>query len=171
MYDLIIIGTGPAGLTAAIYAIRYRLNILVIGQDIGGLMNQASKVDNYPGFYNISGIELMNKFKEHCDYLKIKIIQDEVKDIKKDKDFIVTINKESYEAKSLILTLGTQRRKLNIPGEDKFLGKGVSYCATCDAPMFKDKIVGVVGGNDSAATSALLLAKYAKKDYIIYRKA
>ncbi|MEM2955028.1 MAG: thioredoxin-disulfide reductase [Candidatus Nanoarchaeia archaeon] len=168
-YDLVIVGTGPAGLTAAIYATRYKLKTLVIGKG-ASLASYAYKIENYPGFSNISGTELLKKMKEQATALGAKIIEDEVKNIKKIKTGFVTYTQnKKYNSKTIILALGTERKKLNLPEETKFIGKGVSYCATCDAPMFKNKIVAVIGGSNAAAMSALLLAEYAKKVYIIYR--
>jgi thioredoxin reductase (NADPH) len=170
-YDLVIIGAGPAGLTAAIYAARYRLNTLVVSSDVGGLVLETCNVENYPGFKSVSGIDLANKFKEQVEALGVKIVESEITRIAADGSFkLFDKQKNSFTAKALILATGTRRRKLNVSGEEKFLGKGVSYCAVCDAPLFRGKIVGVVGGNDSAAVSALLLAEHAKKVYIIYRK-
>jgi thioredoxin reductase (NADPH) len=170
MYDLIIIGGGSAGMSAAIYAARYNLKTLVISKEVGGVLNEAHKVGNWPGSKEISGLDLMTKFKEHVDSLNIEYIEAEVKKAEKKKDhFMVIANEKQLESKTIILAFGLNRRKLNIEGEDKFVGKGVSYCYTCDAPFFKNKTVGVVGGSDSAALAALLLAQYAKKVFIIYR--
>lgn len=174
MYDLIIIGAGAGGLTAALFAVRYKLNTLVLSKDIGGLSLEASKIENYPGFISISGNELMELFRKQVAALGVEIVQEEVIRIDKiltGNSFVVTTEKNSYDAKAIILAIGTKRRKLNVAGEDKFLGKGVSYCANCDAPLFKKKIVAVVGGSDAAAMSALLISEYAKKVYIIYRKS
>lgn len=172
MYDLLIIGAGPAGIAAAIYAARYKLKALVVSGDVGGLVLEAYTVDNYPGFVSIPGIELAQKFREHAKAAGASIAEAEIADVSSSRAGFKLVDSKGnkYEAKSLILATGTRRRKLNIPGEEKFLGKGVSYCAVCDAPMFKNKTVAVVGGNDSAAMTALLLAKHAKKVYIIYRK-
>ncbi len=172
MYDLIIIGAGPAGLSAAIYAARYKLKVLVLCKELGGLIVDAWKVENYPGFKEISGLELMNKFKEQAEALGVKTEQGDVHSVsKKSRGFVVKdLRNKSYEAKAVILALGTKKRSLNVEGEEKFLGKGVSYCAVCDAPLFKDKVVGVVGGSNSCCMSSLLLAEYAKKVYVIYRK-
>lgn len=169
VYDLIIIGAGPAGLSAAIYASRYNLNALVIGDETGGMAAYACKIENYPGFKSVSGIELMNKFKEQIKGL-VDIKQERVIELKKENNFVITTKENIYKSKAVIIAAGTKRRKLNIIGEQEFIGKGVSYCAACDAAFFKDKIVGVVGGNDAAAMSALLLAEYAKRVFIIYRK-
>jgi thioredoxin reductase (NADPH) len=169
-YDLIIIGGGPAGLTAAIYAVRYKLKTLLIAKELGGYMMESDRIENYPGFKKISGLELTEKMADQAKSLGAKIEEDEAIEIKKDKEFMVTTRNNKFEAKTLIYALGTQRRKLNVPGEEQFLGKGISYCATCDGPFFKDKIVAVVGGSDAAAIAALQVAEHAKKVYIIYRK-
>ncbi len=168
MYDLIIVGGGAAGLTAAIYASRYKMNILVIAKQIGGAIIDTHKIENWPGEKSISGLELMSKFEEQAKALGVEIKEEEVKKIQ--KGFKVFTDKKEYEGKTIILAMGTQRRKLNIKGEDKFSGKGISYCATCDAAFFKNKIVAVVGGSDSAARAAQICLGYAKKVYIIYRK-
>jgi len=169
IYDLIIVGAGPAGLSAAIYASKYKLNTLVIGEELGGTAAHAYKVENYPGFKSISGMELMNKFKEQINGLA-EIKNEETIKLERKNNFIITTRKGIYQSNALIFAAGTKRKALNIKGEKEFIGKGVSYCATCDAVFFKDKVIGVVGGNDAAAMSALLIAEYAKKVFIIYRK-
>jgi thioredoxin reductase (NADPH) len=173
-YDVIIVGAGPAGLSAAIYAARYKLNAVVISKDLGGYAATAHKICNYPSYIEVSGTELINKFVKHAEGLGVKIIFEEVIKIKPDgkgkNDFLVTTPKKDYLAKKIIFSGGTIKINLNIPGEKKFLGRGVSYCTTCDGPFFKDKIVAVIGGSDSALTSALLLSDYASKVYIIHRK-
>ncbi len=169
VYDLIVIGQGPAGLSAGIYASRYKINALIIGEEPGGTATHAYKIENYPGFSSISGLDLMKKFREQItDSVEIK--QEKVIELKKEDLFIVTTDKEIYKSKAVIVAAGTKRRELNIPGEHEFLGKGVSYCATCDAMFFKDKRVAVVGGNDAAAMSAMLVSEYASEVFIIYRK-
>lgn len=172
MNDLIIIGAGPAGLAAAIYAGRYMLKTLIISKNIGGTCLEAHDICNYPGFKKISGQDLMKKFIGQVKSYNIKIIEEEIADIDKIKDIfkIKTKTGKLFETKTIMLCLGTKRRKLNIQGEEDFLGRGVSYCFTCDAPLFKDKIVGVVGGSDAAVMAARLLREYARKVYIIYRK-
>ncbi|MFO8016560.1 MAG: FAD-dependent oxidoreductase [Candidatus Woesearchaeota archaeon] len=171
MHDLIIIGAGCGGLSAAIYAARYNLKVLVISKELGGTLNEAHKVCNYPGYKEISGFELMMKFKEQAEGLGVEFLFEPVqKAEKKDSHFVISTKDRSFEARSVILAMGLSRRHMNIPGEDKFIGKGVSYCYTCDAAFFRDKRVGVVGGSDSAALAALLLSQYAKDVYIIYRK-
>ena len=168
-YDIIIIGGGPAGLTAAIYATRYEMKTLVIAKEMGGQLANAPHVDNYPGVPDISGFELMKKMEDHAKKLGVEIADGEVAEIKNGFK-VITREGKAYKAKSVIVAAGTERRHLNVPGEKEFLGKGVSYCATCDGPLFRDAVVGVVGGSDSAAKEALLLAEYAKKVYIIYRR-
>jgi len=168
MYDLIIMGSGPSGLTAAIYASRYKLKTLVIAKELGTL-SEAHIVENFPGFKSITGLELMEKFKEHVLYFKVPIIEEEVRTIRKEKNFKVYTDKSEYESKTVILAIGTRRRKLNIPNEEKFLKKGITYCYICDAPFMHKKTVAVIGGSDSAAQACLLLSEYAKKIYLIYR--
>ncbi len=172
IYDLIILGAGPAGLAASIYASYHKLSHIVIGDIVGGTASEAAHIKNYPGIEAISGIELMQKFQRHAESLGGKIIQAKVAGLaKKDDFFEIITDGQSYQSKSLIVALGTRRRKMNIPGEAKLLGKGVSYCATCDAIFFKNKIVAVVGGGNSAAMAATLLAEHAAKVYLIYRGA
>jgi len=171
IYDIIIIGGGPAGITAAIYAKRYNLKVLLIAKEFGGYVNEAPEVDNYPGFKQISGIRLVDEFKKHLDYLKVEILNDNVVNVKKCENgfFVQTSDNKNFTAKTLVVAMGTERRKLNVPGEDKFLGRGVSYCATCDGAFFKNKIVAVVGGGDSAAKAAMILSEHASKVYIFVR--
>lgn len=172
VYDLIIIGTGPAGLTASIYASRYKINHLLIGSLLGGTITWAPEVENYPGFKQISGLELSKKMLDQAKSLGAEIKNTGVVSLsKKDQSFEVkTENNEIFEAKSLIIATGTQRQKLNIPGEKEYTGRGVSYCSTCDATFFKEKIVVVVGGSNAAVMSAVHLAAFAQKVYLIYRK-
>ncbi len=172
-YDVVILGAGPGGLGAAVYCARYNLKTLVLGKLLGGYAAEAHLVENYLGFKSITGIELCQKFKEHAESLGAKIILgvDVISVKKSGKGFEVTSNEnKKYSCKAIVVALGTQRRKLEVPNEDKFLGKGVSYCASCDAPFFRDKTVAVVGGSDAAGTTALMLTEHAKKVYIIYRK-
>ena len=170
-YDVIIIGAGPAGLSAAIYAARYKLKTIVISKDLGGLAATAHKVCNYPSQNNISGFELTQEIVGHLEELGGEIRQEEVKGMKKDeKGFVVLTDKGKYFSKRVILATGRKKQVLGVSGEKEFLGKGVSYCATCDAAFYKNKIVAVVGGGNAAVTAALLLAEYTEKVYIIYRK-
>ncbi|EKD55975.1 MAG: thioredoxin-disulfide reductase [uncultured bacterium] len=169
IYDTIIIGAGPAGYSAAIYATRYGMKTLIIGQNLGGMATSAHQVDNYPGFPSISGFELMQKFSDHAKKLGAEIVNNSATSIIKGSNkFNVQVNNLHYSGKSLILALGTQRRKMNIPGEKEFLGRGVSYCATCDAMFYKNKIVAVIGGGDAALQAALQLAEIATKVYLIF---
>ena len=171
-YDLLIIGAGPAGLTASIYASRYRLSHLVIGQVPGGLALEAHKVCNFPTEEEISGLELMSKMQSSAKKLGAEIVMDGVvKVIKKGDSFeIITAAKKSYQSKTVLIATGTKHRKLGVANEDKFVGKGISYCATCDAMFYKDKVVAVVGGSDAANTASVYLADVAKKVYQIYRR-
>ncbi len=171
VFDILIIGAGAAGLTAAIYSSRYALDVAIISKDTGGLAATAHKICNYPGFQEISGFELMYKVSEQAKKLGVKIFNEEVLEIKKKKElFVLKTPKNEYLSKKVIFSGGMQRRKLNIPGEEKLYGRGVSYCATCDAGFFKGKVVSVVGGSDAALSAALLLAEYASEVYIVYRK-
>ena len=183
LYDLIIIGAGPAGLTASIYASRYRIKNLVIGSQLGGAMALASAVENYPGFERISGLELAQKMAQQVKALGAEIINNSVvkiqnskfktqnkSKIQNPKFKIITESGKEYQARAIILATGTRRRELGVPGEKEYLGKGVSYCATCDAAFFRDKVVAVVGGANAAVMSADHLSRFAKKVYLIYRR-
>lgn len=171
IYDLIIIGSGPAGLTASIYSSRYKMSNMVIGDLPGGTITEAWIVENFPAFNNIPGMELGQKMYEHAKELGAEMILDDVKDIASENGiFKVTIsqNKE-FLAKNILIATGSQARRLNLPNEEKYIGKGVVYCATCDAYFFKGKTVAVVGAANSAITAALLLSTLADKVYMIYR--
>jgi len=169
-YDVLILGGGPAGLTAAIYSARYKLKTLVVAKSFGGTANLAGEIENWPGFIG-SGLELMGKFKKQAEKFGAKFLEAEVDNVKKDNGgFVLEVGDKKIHGKALIVALGTEHRKLNIPGEEEFLGKGVSYCATCDGNFFNGKNVAVVGGADSAAKAALYLAEIAKKVYVSYRK-
>ena len=178
-YDLVIIGAGGTGLAAAMYAARLGLKTLVLGYTsstelpIGGVITTTHLVENYPGFKAISGPELAKKIEEHArSYKLVKIKGERVMELKKIKNlFHVQTDKLEYIAKTILFATGTKWRKLpeEVNGSRKFENKGVSYCALCDAPLFKGKVVAVVGGSDNAAKDALLLSEYAKKVYMIYR--
>jgi len=179
-YDLVIIGVGPAGLMASIYASRYKLSNLLIGKVLGGELALASKVENYPGFVSIPGLELCQKIAEQVEKLGAKILYKEVGKIervkqqaassKRQEEFMVYISEEEvYQAKTVIVATGSERRRLNIPGEKEYTGKGVSYCTTCDAPFYRDKVVALIGGSDAAVSGAVHTAEFAKKVFIIYR--
>jgi len=172
IYDLIIVGTGPAGLTASIYASRYRLKHLVLGSKEGGSLSWAAEVENYPGFKKITGLDLTNKMMEQVKAFGAEILTKEVTGIeKKDGLFIVKFNGEqSFQSKTIIIATGTERRKLNVPGEAEYLGRGVSYCTICDGNFFKGKIVAMIGGSNAAALGAYHLSNIVSKIYLIYRK-
>jgi thioredoxin reductase (NADPH) len=170
MFDLIIIGAGPSGFGASIYASRYKLKHLVMGNEIGGQIVKTSRIENWPGFESISGVELIEKFRSQAEKLGAEIIQKEaVKITKENNSFEVsTASGEKYQSRSIILALGMKPRKLNVPGEEAFTGKGVSYCTICDAMFFRNKNVTVVGGGDSAAKAAMHLGEFAGSIDIFY---
>ncbi len=166
VYDVIIIGAGPAGLTAGIYLSRGRLKTLIFEKLIsGGLAATSDIIENYPGFIDgINGMELGKKMEEHARKFGAEFVYEEVKDFKKEKEyFLVKTDEKEYISKSLVIATGSHYKKLNVPGEDKFSGKGISYCATCDAPFFKDKEIVVVGTGNSGLQEGLHLLKYVKK--------
>jgi len=170
MYDTLILGGGPAGYTAAIYASRYNLKCLVIAKEPGGVMNEAYKVENYPGFASIVGIDLMDKIKKHVEYLGVKVNEEEIIEVKKTKEsFKVKTNKNYYESKTIIISLGAEHRKLNVPGEKELEKRGISYCYTCDGAFYKNKKVIVVGGGDAASQAVLLLASFNNEVTMLYR--
>lgn len=173
IYDLIIIGAGPAGLTASIYASRYKLNHLLIGELPGGLISEAHSVCNFPGANEMSGMDLVEGFLKHAQALEAEmLLMDKVVKIEKDNNLfkINTSSGKVFSSKTVLLATGTKHRKLGLDKEAKYLGRGLAYCATCDAMFFKEKVVGVVGGGNSALTAALYLAKVAKKVYLIVRE-
>ena len=169
-YDLIVLGGGPTAIGCAIYAARFALDVLVIGKIFGGLIATTHLVENYPGVTSTSGQGLMEMFKEHMNSLSIPYITDEIRSIEQTSDhFVLHSFFQKFKAKSVVIATGSERKKLGIPGEEEFAGRGVSYCATCDGPFYKDKTVCVIGGSDSAAKEALFLSQNVKKVYIIYR--
>ncbi|MEJ2277348.1 MAG: FAD-dependent oxidoreductase [Candidatus Lokiarchaeota archaeon] len=171
IYDLIVLGLGPAGLGCAIYAARFNMEVLAIGGVYGGLITTTHIVENYPGITSVTGSDLMEMFREHINSLDIPYITDEIREIEKENDiFILKSFFQTFKAKAIVFATGSEHRKLNIPGEEKFSGNGVSYCATCDGPFYSGKNVAVIGGSDSAAKEALFLAQNAEKVFIIYRK-
>ncbi|MFX1375647.1 MAG: NAD(P)/FAD-dependent oxidoreductase [Promethearchaeota archaeon] len=169
-YDLIVLGGGPTAIGCAIYAARFAMDVLIIGKVFGGLIATTHIVENYPAITSISGQGLMEMFREHMNSLNIPYISDEIRSIEKVGDYF-ELNSffQKFKAYSICIATGSDRKKLNIPGEENFVGRGVSYCATCDGPFYKDKVVCVIGGSDSAAKEALFLAQNTKKVYIIYR--
>ena len=170
IYDLIIIGGGPAGITAGIYAARQKLNTLLITKEFGGQMaRKAVAIENYPGFEKISGGELIQKFENHLKKLEINIERGMVIKIKKEKDIflVITEKKNQFKSKSVIIASGADPRPLEVPGEKKFIGKGVSYCTACDAALFSGKNVAVIGGGNAGFEAAIALSQWAKKIYIL----
>lgn len=176
-YDFIILGAGGTGLASAMYAARLGLKTLVLGAThgselpVGGVITTTNIVENYPGFKSISGIELAKNLEEHTrSYDLVEIKQEKAIEVKKiGNDFSVKTNKGIYPSKTILFATGTKWRKLDVQGSKEFENKGVNYCALCDAPLFKNKIVGIVGGGDSAIKDAMVLAEHAKKVYIIAR--
>ncbi len=171
LYDLIIVGGASAGLTAALYAGRQGLKTLLLTKDIGGQALLTDSIQNYPGFINIGGLELMKKFQEQALLYGVKILFEEVKEIK-DKDgvcFTVKTTGGEYDACALILAFGKTPRDLGVEGEERLKSKGVSYCAICDGPLFKGKDVAVVGSSEPAAEAALMLTNIASKVYLIHK--
>ena len=171
MNDLIIIGAGPASFTAGIYSTRREMNTLIISKDIGGQIIWAHEIENYPGFKNINNFELINLFKDHVISSGAKIIENEVSSIEKRKEIftINTINNEKFQSKAVILALGLIPKKLNIKGENELSGKGISYCANCDGPFYRNKTVAVIGGGNSAFDAAEVMSKIAKNVFLLNR--
>ncbi|MFA9376583.1 MAG: thioredoxin-disulfide reductase [Lachnotalea sp.] len=173
MYDLIIIGSGPAGLSAAVYAQRAMLNTLVIEKNVmsGGQILNTYEVDNYPGYKGINGFDLGMKFREHADQLGATFTEEEVlKIVSEGKTKKVITQKQTYETKTIIIATGARYRKLDVPGEAEFSGMGVSYCATCDGAFFRNKTTCVVGGGDVAVEDAIFLARMCKKVFVVHRR-
>lgn len=170
IYDLIIIGGGPAGITAGIYASRSKLKTLLITKAFGGQMaRKAVSIENFPGFEEISGQELIQRFVDHLKKQEIEILEGEVTNIKKlNNIFTVELKgKKIFQSLAVIVASGADPRVLDVPGEKELIGKGVSYCTTCDGPLFKGKDVAVIGGGNAGFESAIFLANYAKKIYIL----
>lgn len=173
IYDLLIIGSGPAGLAAAIYAQRARLHAAVIEKlpASGGQVLNTIDVDNYPGMPGVGGYELGMKFREHADHLGAVFLDDEIKAVKDQKDRkLLTGEKGTYVAKTVLIATGAMHRELGVPGEEAFKGRGVSYCATCDGAFFRNKTVAVVGGGDVALEDGIFLSRMCKKVYLIHRR-
>lgn len=171
MYDLIIIGGGPAGLTAAVYAARKKMNTLLLTKEFGGQLMWTKEIENYMGYQFISGPELMGKFEEQVKRFAVAIQYEEVNGliVNQDGTFLVKTEEKEYQSKTVILATGKRPRGLDIPGEKEFTGRGVSYCATCDGPFFDNKAVAVIGGGNSAVQAALELSKIAHTVYLVVR--
>jgi NADH-dependent peroxiredoxin subunit F len=169
IYDLIIIGAGPAGITAGIYAARKKMDFLIVTGDVGGQAGWSGDVENYTGYQFVTGPELVAKFEEHIKQYGIRIKEnEEAVDIKKTGNIVfVTTKKSEYQARAVIIASGKYSRELNVPGEKEFKNKGLTYCATCDGPLFAGKDVAVIGGGNSALDAALQLIKIAKKIYLV----
>lgn len=169
-YDLIIIGSGAAGFGAAIYAGRYRMQVLVIGRDFGGETAKAGAIENYPGFQSIDGFELMDAMKRQVFALNTEVVDAEVTSIsRKEHCFAVTAGEKEYRTHGILLATGAERRRLGLPNEKELTGKGVHYCVTCDGPVYTDKVIALVGGGDASVKGAVLAAEYVKKVFLIVR--
>ena len=171
MHDLIIIGGGPAGLTSAVYAARKKMDTLLLTKELGGQLMWTKEIENYMGYQFISGPELMEKFEEQVKRFAVKTQYEEVTEVAVQDDgiFIVKTTEGTYQSKAVILAPGKRSRLLGVPGETEFAGRGVSYCATCDGPLFADKIVAVVGGGDSAVQAAIELSHVSPTVYLVTR--
>ena len=175
-YDFIIIGAGVAGMAAAMYGARLGLKTLCLGSShgselpIGGVITTTNIVENYPGFIRLTGTELSDKIRDHAlSYDLVTIKEEKVENVEKKKAFTIKTNKNEYIGQTILFATGTKWKKLDVPGSREFENKGVAYCALCDSILFKGKTVALVGGSDSAAKDALVLAEHVKKVYIIYR--
>ena len=171
-YDVAIVGGGMAGLTAAIYCLRFKLTTVAFAKEPGGAINESHLVENWPGVQSIKGAQLMERVVKQAEALGAKFIFDEVNAVAAASGAfeVRTAGGQAARAAAVILATGCERRKLGVPGEKEYTGRGVSYCATCDAFFFKGKTVAVIGGSDSAVGSAELLSEFARKVYIIYRR-
>lgn len=170
MYDLIIIGGGPAGMTAGIYAARQKLKMLLITEGFGGQMAKKSiDVENYPGFIKISGFDLIKNFENHLKSKNVEIEMVKIKSLKKDKSGFsaLTENGREFKSKTVIVASGAEPRMLDVKGEKDFIGKGVSYCPICDGPLFKGKEVAIIGAGDAGCEAGIFLLNYVKKIYVL----
>ena len=173
LYDVVIVGGGPGGLTAGIYAMRAALKTILVEKAVaGGQVALSDGVENYPGFESITGYELSQKFLQHAQSYGIEFVQEEVVGVEPGLDFhtVKLADGNALKTHTVILATGGSPRKLEVPGEDEYYGKGVSYCGVCDGFFFRDKTVVVVGGGDTAAEEALYLAKLAKQVYLVHRR-
>ena len=172
IYDVLIAGQGAAGYAAAMYAARYQISPVVFGAVFGGETATGGLIENYPGYPEIDGFELMMKFREHAQKYGVPIVDEDAVSIARRSDCfgLTTDEGNTYLGASVILAVGRERRTLGLEHEVEWTGRGVSYCSTCDAPLHRDNVVGVVGGGDSAVKGAALLSKYARQVYVIYRR-
>lgn len=171
MYDVIIIGSGPAGMTAGIYAARREMKTLIIGKETGGQLIWANEIENYPGFESIQSFELIEKMRQQTIRAGVEFKTDEIKKIEKLESgvFRLFTNRESFETKTVIIAIGLSPRRLAVPGEIELNGKGISYCANCDGPFYKNKTIAVIGGGNSALDAAEIMSKIASRVYLIHR--
>ena len=170
MYDVAVVGGGAAAHGAALYAMRFRLKTVMVLEEFGGETATASVVENYPGHVSIEGLDLMKTMEAQVKKLGVEVILGKAERVERDRGcFVIGVGGNELRAKSVILAVGRERRTLGLPHEREWLGLGISYCPTCDAPLYGDQIVGIVGGGDSAVKGAILLAKYAKQVYVIHR--
>ncbi|MFA5796753.1 MAG: FAD-dependent oxidoreductase [Candidatus Woesearchaeota archaeon] len=168
MYDVIIIGGGPAGITAAIYAARKQMKFAIIYKEIGGEVAKTTYIENYTGYKNVSGAALTTLFEEHMNAFKPEIIEDEVREIiHNQKFFIIKTYERTLETKTILIATGATPKELKIPGEKEYMGKGVSWCSICDGPLFANKTVAVIGAGNTGLTTVLLMNDIAKKVYLI----
>jgi len=172
IYDVIIIGAGPAGLTAAIYSARANLKTLMVERGVpGGQMVNTEEIENYPGISNILGPDLSTRMFEHAKKFGAQYVYGDTKEIRVDGDYkLVVTSKQTYKTKTVIIATGTEHKKLGVPGEKEFSGRGVSYCAVCDGAFFKERELVVVGGGDSAVEEGLYLTRFASKVTVIHRR-
>lgn len=169
-YDVVIVGSGAAGLSAALYARRYNMSTLVFEGEFGGETATAGKIENYPGILSIDGYDLMKAMKEQAAGLGVRFVDERVQKIgRKDTHFLITGEQEVVEAKTIILAIGSKRRHLGLPKEDELTSRGVHYCVTCDGPVFQSKTVAMIGGGDSSVKGVNFLGEYAQKIYFIVR--
>jgi len=168
MYDLVIVGAGPAGMTSAIYSARQKLKTLIISKNFGGQMAQkAVEIENYPGFEKITGFDLISKMESQVK--NVDVVREKVIEVKKENDifFLKTEGDKVFQSKVVIIATGAEPRRLNVLGEANYLGRGVSYCSTCDGPLFKNKEVAIIGGGDAGFETAIFMKNYASKIYIL----
>jgi alkyl hydroperoxide reductase subunit F len=171
IYDVIIIGSGPAGMTAGICAVRREMKTLIIGREPGGQLIWANEIENYPGFESIKSFELIERIKNQASKAGVEFLQEEVKEIKKTPagNFLLKAGQKTFESRTVIIAMGLSPRRLAVPGETELNGRGVSFCANCDGPFYRNKDVAVVGGGNSAVDAAEVMSKIARQVYLIHR--
>ena len=168
--DVVIVGQGAAAFAAGLYAARYQIKTLVVGETFGGETATGGLIENYPGYVEIDGGQLMIHMREQVERYGVDVVDARVESIVRSEHcFEVSTGDDAYQGAAVILAVGRERRKLDLPNEDEWTGKGVSFCAVCDAPLYRGKVAAVVGGGDAAVKAAVLLGKYASKVYVVYR--